>query len=100
MSRMASHKLTCEQGSELPEVTDLLRPFARTDTITSAIASPSTSTDSYSIYATNFDGQPVELKRKLKKTSTASSVWLFLHFDMTHANTFLAPRRKLYHGPK
>ncbi|EPS95187.1 hypothetical protein FOMPIDRAFT_1062862 [Fomitopsis schrenkii] len=61
-------------GSELPEVTDLLRPFARTDTITSAIASPSTSTDSYSIYATNFDGQPVELKRKLKKTSTASSL--------------------------
>lgn len=84
LMRLLTTCIPCQE-SELPEVTDLLRPYVQAN-ITASIASPSTSTASYIVRAVNYDGRPVILKRKVKKTSTASVCFL-LRFDLTRSDS-------------
>ena len=97
--RMLTGTGTIPSESELPEVTDLLQSYARTDVITSATAGSSTSTGSYIVRATNFDGRPVTLKRKMKKTS-APAVRSFQRVFLTSYNKVVARRRKVHYRSK
>ncbi|KZT71388.1 P-loop containing nucleoside triphosphate hydrolase protein [Daedalea quercina L-15889] len=62
------------QESELPEVTELLRPYARADTSTSSTTISNFASTSYIVRASNFDGKPVMLKRRPRRAASSASI--------------------------
>ncbi|TFY61904.1 hypothetical protein EVJ58_g4212 [Rhodofomes roseus] len=62
--------------SELPEVTEILRPYARTESsiLAAASSSFSSASTSYIVRASNFDGKSVLLKRRPRRTVVTTGV--------------------------